>query len=214
MATPSFTELPDDIQVNILSFLTPSEISAVACTSHRFSPLPGLPSLWHAMCDRRWGQFTSPASWGPNCTSRRLYRALNQWENLIGFWRRIGHGYGSATGAHATCHPLLFFKWNSNCITGSQVSPCTEPGSYGVVKSPFVWLGTSPDGEMVSYSQLEEDLELEVGPGSDLVPVSVSFMGPNHLVVEPNRGFRSGDEDMEVAMGIESGSPPDRVLQT
>lgn len=83
-----------------------------------------------------------------------------------------------------------------------------------MVKSPFVWLGISPDGEMVSYRQPEENLESEVGPGSDLVPVSVSFVGPNHLVVEPNGGFRSGDEDIEVAVGIESGSPPDRVLHT
>lgn len=65
---------------------------------------------------------------------------------------------------------------------------------------------------MVSYRQQEEELHSEASPGSDPIPVSVSFVGPNHLVVEPNAGFRSGDEDMEVALGIESGSPPDRVL--
>ncbi|KAJ3697532.1 hypothetical protein LUZ61_001237 [Rhynchospora tenuis] len=210
MASPSFIELPDDIQVNIFSFLNPCEISAVACTSRRFSPLPGSPLLWLAMCDRRWGQFTSPASWGRSCTPRRLYRALDQWENLIGFWRRIGHGHGSG-GADATCHPLLFFQWNSDCITGSLVSPCSEPGSYNVVKSPFLWLGMSQDGDMVSYRQLQDELGLEAGPGSDPVEATVSFVGPNHLVIEPNGGFRSGDEAMEVIMGIESSSPPDQA---
>jgi hypothetical protein len=92
--------------------------------------------------------------------------------------------------------------------------PCAEPDSYNVVKSPFLWLGMSLDGEIVSYRQQEEELMSEVRPGSDPVPVSVSFVGPNHLVVEPDGGFRSGDEDMEVALGIVSGSPPDRVLQT
>lgn len=57
------------------------------------------------------------------------------------------------------------------------------------------------------------------GPSSDsdFVPVSVSFMGSNHFVVEENRSFyaeaRGGDSGVsdEVAE-IESTSPPDRLM--
>ncbi|KAJ3675597.1 hypothetical protein LUZ60_004639 [Juncus effusus] len=212
--SPSFTDLPSDIHLNILSFLPPSSISAVACTSRRFSPLPTSPSLWLAMCDRRWGRFTSPGSWAaPNCgsASRRLYNALDKWENLMGFWRRIGHGHGSG-GAHAARYPLVFFEWNENSITGFRVSPCNEPGSYDVVKSPFVSLGMSKDGETVCYRWFEEG-ESETDLGLDPIAVNVSFVGPNHLVVEEgNRGFGSEiEENLEVQLGIQSSSPPDQA---
>lgn len=66
---------------------------------------------------------------------------------------------------------------------------------------PFLWMGISKSGEAVSYLS---------GSDSDLVPVSVSFMGENHLVVEESGGGLrldlKGEDEEEVV-----GSPPDRV---
>ncbi|PKA58177.1 F-box protein [Apostasia shenzhenica] len=210
-----FTDFPDDVQLNILAFLSPAEISAFACTCRRFAALcsPSSPSavLWLALCERRWGSKTLLPRWS-TVPSPRLYKTLDRFEHLIGFWRRIGNdGQGAP--------PLVFFEWGTSCIIGSCVSPSTSAYSYAVRKIPFLWLGLSPAGETLSYlhpgCRVGSPTDLEVPPSDpDVIPVTISFMGCSHFVVEENCNFcRDMREDDSVDVpGMEAGSPPDRVM--
>ncbi|OAY79119.1 F-box protein [Ananas comosus] len=204
---PTFSDFPEDVQLNILSFLSPLEVSAFACTSRRFSSLCGGASsgtLWLAMCHRRWGSVTRPRSWSPSSSPRLLYRTLDRWENLIGFWRRVG--------ASAAAPALVFFEWGASSIAASAVSPSPGPGSYGVLKVPFLWMGLSPRGDPLCFllrpagSRSESPSEPS---DPDPIPVTVSFMGRNHFVVEEDRSF---DADAQEEDSVESTSPPDRVM--
>ncbi|OWM70758.1 F-box protein At3g12350 [Punica granatum] len=190
-----FGEFPEDVQLCILSFLSLPEIAAFACTSKRsLSLCSGGSRLWHALCDRRWGSKTLISRWGEGKISfRLLYRTLNEWDSLIGFWRRSGHPRPSSTAASPP--QLVFFEWGPKFLAGSRVSP-SQNGTYGVVKSPFLWLSLSPSGEAVNFLDPNEKSsgfpsEEAVREG-DFIPVNVSFMGASHLVVEENvQGFGS-----------------------
>ncbi|XP_042448101.1 F-box protein At3g12350-like [Zingiber officinale] len=223
----SFSDFPEDVQINILSFLSPSEVSAFACTSRRFAALCGVSdpdsALWLAMCERRWGSCTSLRSWSssPAASFSRLYKELDRWESLIGFWRRIGRG-----GPH-----LVFFEWGPSYIAGSRIFPAPDAcgEGYGVLKVPFLWLGLSRCGEAISLlhpggcSDSSADLlgtvpDSSVSPSGfsdrDLVPVSINFMGCSHFVVED--GHCCADGRTEDSTGfleeIEATSPPDRLM--
>ncbi|KAI0516478.1 hypothetical protein KFK09_009153 [Dendrobium nobile] len=201
----SFSEFPDDVQLNILSFLRPIEISAFACTCRRFAALcsPSSPStdLWLALCERRWGSKTELRRWSA-IPSPRFYKTLDRWEHLIGFWRRIGSGIPGTP-------PLVFFEWSHSCIIGSRISPSTFAASYAIRKVPFLWLGLSAAGETLSYLHPDNPLS-----DSDVIPVTISFMGCNHFVVEETRSFcvDPNMDDSEEVLAVEAGSPPDRVM--
>ncbi|KAL6983016.1 hypothetical protein U1Q18_016410 [Sarracenia purpurea var. burkii] len=235
----SFSDFPEDVQLCILSFLTPPEVSAFASTSKRFVSLCRSDGkLWFALCDRRWGSRTQIKKWGNGkVTYRQLYKTLNEYENLIGFWRRSGQG--KTAGVNSP--PLVFFEWGPSFVTGSRVSP-SKTCSYQVIKAPFLWLSIMSNGAPVSF--LDPDCQFELSDemansgefGSlenELVPVNVSFMGKTHVVVEENLSFAylnspegknigikrvsssgnlRGEED---GIGGESGSPgslPDRLI--
>ncbi|XP_010664505.1 F-box protein At3g12350 isoform X2 [Vitis vinifera] len=239
----SFSDFPEDVQLCILSFLTPSEIATFACTSKRFLSLCTCDSkLWFTLCDRRWGSKTQIKKWGSGkITYRLLYRTLIEWENLIGFWRRSGQ-----VTLGVASPPLIFFEWCPSFIIGSRVSP-SRLGTYHVIKAPFLCMSITPEGETMNFLdpdgkiESSEDFVNAVQAGfleNDLIPVHVSFMGKNHVVVEENlsftslnsqepknTGFRrsssSGNvraEDIGVVedmIGAESGSPgslPDRFM--
>lgn len=237
----SFSDFPEDVQLCILSFLAPSEISTFACTSRRFVSLCRSDrKLWYTMCDRRWGSKTQIRKWGNGQIAfKLLYKTLNELENLIGFWRRSGHGR-SAVGVGVESPPLIFFEWGSSFVTGSRVSPAKN-GTYQVTKSPFLWMSLTPNGEIVNFldpdgrKELPEDFAAsQLGfTENDLVPVNVSFMGKAHVVVEENSsfafvnsspeqrktGFRrtSSSNNLKVDDGgdviaAESGSLPDRFM--
>lgn len=239
----SFSDFPEDVQLCILSFLTPSEIASFACTSKRFLSLCTSDSkLWFTLCDRRWGSKTQIRKWGSGkITYRLLYRTLIEWENLIGFWRRSGQvTFGAASPT------LIFFEWGPSFIIGSRVSP-SKLGTYNVIKTPFLCMSITPEGETMNF--LGSDGKIESSDvftnaaqarflEGDVIPVHVSFMGKNHVVVEENlsftylnfqepktAGFRRSSsssnmraEDFGVAdemIGAESGSPgslPDRFM--
>ncbi|KAL7175648.1 hypothetical protein ACSBR2_029279 [Camellia fascicularis] len=238
----SFSDFPEDVQLCILSFLSPSELSSFASTSKPFVSLcRNDAKLWFALCDRRWGSKTQIRKWGNGkITYKQLYKALDEFEKLIGFWRRSGHG--KIAGLNSPPPPLVFFEWGSSFITGSRVSP-SKSGTYRVVKAPFLWISIMPNGAPVSFLDPECRFELfddlvksgELGLlENELVPVNVSFMGKNHVVVEENLSFAysnsnsnslegrqiefssvsssgnlRGDEDgaVEDVIGAESGSP-------
>ncbi|KAI8002800.1 F-box protein [Camellia lanceoleosa] len=173
------------------------ELSSFASTSKPFVSLcRNDAKLWFALCDRRWGSKTQIRKWGNGkITYKQLYKALNEFENLIGFWRRSGHG--KIAGLNSPPPPLVFFEWGSSFITGSRVSP-SKSGTYRVVKAPFLWISIMPNSAPVSFLDPECRFELfddlvksgELGLlENELVPVNVSFMGKNHVVVEENLSF-------------------------
>ncbi|XP_074264055.1 F-box protein At3g12350-like [Silene latifolia] len=194
----TFSDFPEDVQLCILSFLTPSDISAFACTSKRYASLCHVAShIWYALCDRKWGPHTHITKWcdGHVTSFKLLFSTLSELDRLIGFWRRSGSATanvnGSASGIIGDA-PLVFFEWGVSCVTGSRVSPATD-GSYSIIKSPFIWLSLSADGHPLNYVKTNpttEPTSTESSPGSssssnpELVRVNVNFMGNRHLVLE------------------------------
>ncbi|KAL8154031.1 hypothetical protein V2J09_011791 [Rumex salicifolius] len=194
----SFSDFPEDVQLCILSFLSPSDIFSFSCTSKYFVSLFCEESdLWYALCDRKWGSKTQIRKWGDGQVSfKLLYKILDEYENLIGFWRRIGGSGGSpdSDSISIDSSPLVFFEWGPSYVTGSRVSP-SKNGGYNVVTTPFVWISLSPEGEANSY--LDPNCGVESFDDTDytekdLVPVSVSFMGKGHVFVEECRQLDIG----------------------
>ncbi|KAK9164312.1 hypothetical protein Syun_005214 [Stephania yunnanensis] len=235
----TFSDFPEDVQLCVLSFLTPSEITSFSCTSKRYASLCREDDkLWFSMCHRRWGSKTQITRWGKGeIQFKFLYKTLNRWESLIGFWRRSGNAHAiAAASSPPPPPPLVFFEWGSSFVTGSNVSP-SKMGTCEVIKKPFIWMSVSSKGELVSFIDPEcqfglirdfvEVAELCVGVrDSDLIPVSVSFMGKNHFVVEEiksfltssspeekfyrkSSNFGNGEDDLggEEGIGIEGTSP-------
>ncbi|CAN8253831.1 unnamed protein product [Cochlearia groenlandica] len=185
MAIP-IGEIPEDIQLRILSFLTPKEISTFACTSKRFSSLCGQDAkIWHAICDRKWGKKTQIHNWLRlgKITFRLLYKTLIVFDNLIGFWRLCGGGSNPA----ASSPPLIFFEWSSSFVLGSKVLAVNND-TYRIRKTPFLVMSVSSQGRIESFVDLGSNL----GSGfvefeslkANLVPVDVNFMGNGHIIVE------------------------------
>ncbi|XP_028792842.1 F-box protein At3g12350 isoform X1 [Neltuma alba] len=239
----SFTDFPEDVQLCILSFLTPSDIATFACTSKRFGSLFSNDSkLWFSLCDRKWGSKTQITKWGNGKISYRLlYKTLNEWENLIGFWRRSG------PGSIAIASPsLVIFEWGQSFLAGSRVSP-SKTGTYDILKSPFLRMSLSSEGQVLNFldpdGQTEMSGNFEISgqfdmPDNELIPVNVSFMGKTHFVVEENQnlthfsspdqrkhGFRRSSSSTNLSsdyctvgedvVGADSGSPgslPDRLM--
>jgi hypothetical protein len=120
LSSLSFFDFPEDVQVCILSFLSPIEIANFACASKQFVSLSRNDTkLWYTMCDRRWGSKTQIAKWGcGKITYKLLYKTLHQYDNLIGFWRRCG----AKTGESALLlPPLISFDWGPSFLTASWV---------------------------------------------------------------------------------------------
>ncbi|GKB87224.1 F-box protein [Tanacetum coccineum] len=227
--TLEFTDFPEDVQLSILSFLTPSEISSFASTSKRFLALCRSDSkLWFSLCHRRFGSKTHITKWGNgNITFKYLYKTLIEYENLIGFWRlstssnqtqtRTSHdsGFSKVPG-------LLFFEWGESFITGFKVSP-SKGGSYDVVKEPFLYMGISPKGEIVNFLEMGKKIRADLNANAiselirsnnndELVSVDVNHMGQFHIVIEERVGFGgNGNVGNDELVGLESGSPPDRI---
>ncbi|XP_050209819.1 F-box protein At3g12350 [Mercurialis annua] len=217
--SPTFSDFPEDVQFCIFSFLSPTEIANFACTSKRFSPICQNDSkLWYSICDRRWGAKTQIKKWGNGKISYKLlYKTLNKWENLIGFWRRCGQSQQKQSPA------LVFFEWGASFLSGYSVSP-SQNGGYGVIKAPFLFMSVSPEGEIVNY--VDPSGELRFQEMADLIAVYVNFIGDMHFSVEENVDFLypnlkgecsngSGGDDVNVSTatttsncnGFECGSP-------
>ncbi|CAA0840716.1 F-box protein [Striga hermonthica] len=221
-----FSDFPEDVQLCVLSFLRPSDLVKFAITSKRFVPFWHDRRLWYTMCHRRWGSQTLINKWGGGDISyKRLYRILDEYENLIGFWRRYGESAAFPAASPPPTPPLVFFEWGPFYITGSRVSPSKNSG-YDVIKKPFLWMSVAPNGDSVNYldpdgsfSPTQEGMIGELGfAENELIRVSVSFIGERHVMVEENLGFsglgrvsNSGnlrDEEIENVYG----SPPDKLM--
>lgn len=210
--TMSFGDFPDDVQLCVLSFLRPSDLAAFACTCKRFDALYRHDQrLWFSLCHRRWGSKTLIHKWGGGRISyRQLYRFLNEYDSLIGFWRCCGDAVPAASAP-----PLVFFQWGPYYITGSRVSPSKNSG-YEVIQKPFLWMSISSIGEMVNYLDQDgraaltaEDLMAEpTVVESELIQVNVSFIGDCHMVVEEENLVSSRGEECDNVYG----SPPDRLM--
>lgn len=222
---PSFSDFPEDVQLCILSFLTPEEISTFACTSKQFGSLCRNDSsrLWYSMCDRKWGFKTQINKWGDGKIGfNKLYEKLSEYENLIGFWRRSGgiSGEGGISGDA----PLVFFEWGDSCVIGSRVTPCKD-GSYNVIKSPFIWMSLSSDGQPLNY--LKNAPQKDSNPSMDMIQVNVNFMGKGFVVLEESiwnfgksgsspdangNGYKNFDNVVMGSSEMEIGSPPDQIM--
>ncbi|XP_051150052.1 F-box protein At3g12350 [Andrographis paniculata] len=216
----TFGDFPEDVQLCVLSFLRPSDLAVFASTCKRFVSLYRHDQrLWFSMCDRRWGSKTLINKWGGGKISyKRLYRILDEYENLIGFWRRCGDSVASPP-------PLVFFEWGPSYISGSRISPARNRG-YEVVKKPFLWMSVASDGQPVSYldpdgrcALTEGDLMDESGIlESELIHVNVCFIGECHVVLEENLGLPGfskapflGNSKTEEYENV-YGSPPDSLM--
>ncbi|XP_012446117.1 F-box protein At3g12350 isoform X1 [Gossypium raimondii] len=206
----SFSDFPEDVQLCILSFLSLPDIANFACTSKRSVSLCcNDTKLWFTLCQRRWGPKTQINKWGGGqITYKLLYKTLTQWENLIGFWRHCGRA-----GLSGQCPRLIIFEWGPSFVFGSRVCP-SKNGTYHVTKSPFLWMGISPDGQIVYFLDLEGQTEIPSGDfGSwlefvcmdqNLVPANVNFMGKDHFVVEENSNFWHSSKSKDVLRRISS----------
>ncbi|KAL1220358.1 F-box protein [Cardamine amara subsp. amara] len=189
MALP-FNDIPEDLQLRILSFLSPPEISSFACTSKRFASLCQEDSkIWHALCNQRWGKKTQIKNWGNGqITFKLLYKTLKGLENLIGFWRLCGRANPIDSSP-----PLIFFEWCSSFVLGSRVLSINDD-TYQVKKTQFLLMGISSEGRIENFLDLD-------GKSRNLVPVDVNFMGNCHIMVDENRvvskGFSSGDDECD-----------------
>ncbi|XP_009134074.1 F-box protein At3g12350 isoform X2 [Brassica rapa] len=192
-------DIPEDLQLRILSFLSPTEICSFACTSKRFASLCREDrKIWHAVCDRRWGKKTQIQKWGNGRIAYKLlYRTLKRLENLIGFWRLCGRANPADSSP-----PLVFFEWGSSFVLGSRVLAINDD-TYRVRKTPFLVLGISSEGRTESFLDLDGNhrsgvsVDLSDLERSSLVPVDVNFMGNGHIMVEEqkSKGSSSGDDD-------------------
>ncbi|KAK8297998.1 hypothetical protein V6Z12_D05G226000 [Gossypium hirsutum] len=222
----SFSDFPEDVQLCILSFLSLPDIANFACTSKRSVSLCcNDTKLWFALCQRRWGPKTQINKWGGGqITYKLLYKTLTQWENLIGFWRHCGRA-----GLSGQCPRLIIFEWGPSFVFGSRVCP-SKNGTYHVTKSPFLWMGISPDGQIVYFLDLEGQTEIPSGDfGSwlefvcmdqNLVPANVNFMVMKLLRAESLGAYRtdlyrkciriSRIERALVVVGIERGGGKER----
>lgn len=96
-------------------------------------------------------------------------------------------------------------------------------GNYDVVKLPFLWMGFSPKGEIVNFLEPNSRIELDTNSisfgengvvccnGNELVLVDVNRIGEFHIVIEERVSFGNVSVMNEEMIGVESGSPPDRV---
>ncbi|KAL3677336.1 hypothetical protein R1sor_027284 [Riccia sorocarpa] len=206
----SLCSIGDDSLSAVLSFLSPSDIIACArvCRYLR-SFCKDDNKVWLPMCERRWGAQTSVQKWGRGkVLFRVLYSLLMKLDNLVGFWRGVGHG----------C--LVIFEWGPHYVMGSRVVPC-RPTSYEVHKIPFVWVGVSENGNQIClcdpdrsitphsseglssfndclkgespgrlrrrnpFSELDSDWDLEQQTLPEgLIVVDLHFVGELHIVME------------------------------
>ncbi|CAA7024710.1 unnamed protein product [Microthlaspi erraticum] len=208
MALP-LCDIPEDLQLRILSFLSPPEISSFACTSKRYASLCREDGkIWHGMCDRRWGKKTQIQKWGNGAiTYKLLYKTLIGLENLIGFWRLCGR-----VNPADSSPPLVFFEWGSSFVLGSRVL-ATKDDTYQVRKTPFLEMGISPEGRSENFLDLDGNRrssnEIDDFSRSNLVPVDVNFMGNGHIMVEENRFSREEQQKSPVAKGSSSDESED-----
>lgn len=204
----TFADFPQDIQFTILSFLCPKDIAIFSSTSKRFAPLSSDEKLWYAMCERRWGGKTQIEKWGAGKISfKLLYETLDQWSNLIGFWRRSGLLNNSPA-------ILIKFDWGPSFVAGTglrHLYNCDCDCDGDDREYPFVWMSLSPDGEIVSFLQLKAEIKkwddfdrcCQLGNVEDFVSVNVNLMDVKHVVIEENYGGQSSPGSSSVGESSE-----------
>ncbi|GFP93268.1 F-box protein at3g12350 [Phtheirospermum japonicum] len=130
------------------------------------------------MCHRRWGSQTLINKWGSGRISyRRLYRILDEYKNLIGFWRRCS----DSTAPASSSPPPVFFEWGPSYIAGSRVSQSKNKGYEAMIEKPFLWMSVAWNRKAMNYLDSdgkfvlnEEDLIGESGfVENELIRVNV-----------------------------------------
>ncbi|XP_073153014.1 F-box protein At3g12350-like [Henckelia pumila] len=221
----SFSDLPEDAQLRVLSFVSRPNLKAFACTSKKFSALcTNDDRLWLLKCTRRWGSRTQITKWGGGniISYKALFNLLKDYETLIRFWIYINE---SKELMPLSSPPLLLFEWCSFYITGYRVSP-SKDGGYGVIKTPFIWITATCDGEGLVYldtsngtvSLTEEDLlreDSEKLRTTELIIAEVDTQKYNVLLtIGENQDFSDFRRQLSDAEEYENvyRSPPDELM--
>lgn len=216
----SFSDFPEDVQLCIISFLHQSELEAFATTSKKYFDLCNNDErLWFLKCSRRWGSQTQIQNWGGGKISyRNLFRLLNQYQKLIGYW---GYNYISAGYSK-----LVLFEWGPFYIIGNRVLPSQHRG-YDVIKKPFVWITATSDGQTLNYLDRNETLPLterdlfrqdsEKLLGTELILVDIDLSENRCLWLRENRQFSEFRKLVQAGNGREEyefvyKSPPEGLI--
>ncbi|ONK59806.1 uncharacterized protein A4U43_C08F10900 [Asparagus officinalis] len=131
-STASFSDFPDDVQLAVLSLLhtrTRSEPDRGSPPSPAFPPflrplqpqIPNLLLLYLSMCRRRWGSKNPNSRLDLRLPS--LYRTLDRWAPLIGFWRP---DWELQEHPGAAARPL---RMGPSSINASRFPPRASPGA-------------------------------------------------------------------------------------
>ncbi|KAF8783974.1 hypothetical protein HU200_000066 [Digitaria exilis] len=200
----SIEDLPEDALLCILALLAPPDAAAAACACRRLASAVSSPSLPLALA-LRLGVPSPPLPPLPSppcpAAARRLLRSLHRLRRLLGLWRRLpSSASASFSHSHLPPAPLAAFEWAPRAtLAASFLAPFSSSSARGgdaaavsIARSPFVTLCVADSGDTVAA----------VGD----VPVSVNFVGNNHIVVE---ALAAGEDDEEVEMV--SGSPPEEM---
>lgn len=195
-AGTSIEDLPEDALLCILALLAPPDAAAAACACRRLASAASSPSLPLALA-LRLGVPSPPLPPLPSqpcpAAARRLLRSLHRLRRLLGLWRRLP----STSASSHSQSPLAAFEWAPRATLAASLLAPSSPERRGgdvsisISRSPFVTLSVADSGDTVAA----------LGD----VPVSVNFVGNNHIVVEA----LAAGEDEEVEMV--SGSPPEEM---
>lgn len=180
-AETALEDLPEDALLAILAFLAPPDAAAAACACRSLAAAASSPELPLALALRLGLPPPRPSPEACPASARRLFRSLHRLRRLLGLWRRL-------PSSHSASPSLAAFEWAPGATLAASL---LAPSSHGlaVSKTPFVTLSIAESGDTVAA--LGE------------VPVSVNFVGDNHIVVEAASG---GDEEE-----MEGGSPPEEM---
>nr|CAB3466020.1 unnamed protein product [Digitaria exilis] len=177
----SIEDLPEDALLCILALLAPPDAAAAACACRRLASAASSPSLPLALALR---------------LGVPLLRSLHRLRRLLGLWRRLPSSSSSASPhshSHSPPAPLAAFEWAPRAtLAASFLAPFSY--SVSIARYPFVTLCVAESGDTVAAAAVGD------------VPVSVNFVGNNHIVVE---ALAAAEDDEEVEMV--SGSPPEEM---
>ncbi|CAN6334144.1 unnamed protein product [Urochloa humidicola] len=194
-AGTALEDLPEDALLSILALLAPPDAAAAACACRRLASAASSPSLPLALALRLGAPSPLPAS-PPGCpaAARRLLRSLHRLSRLLGLWRRLPSSSSNSPSHSAHQSPsLAAFEWASAAPRATLAASLLSPSAPGVSRCPFVTLSIADSGDTVASAAAGD------------IPVSVNFVGNNHIVVEA--AAMGEDEEVEMV----SGSPPEEM---
>ncbi|KAK9803934.1 hypothetical protein WJX72_006279 [[Myrmecia] bisecta] len=129
--------LPACVLEHILGLLDVRDIASCGETCKELRLAAASDGLWRGICRVQWSSHTQLADWiigrSLGCfvlrehealaprNYRSLYRLLSKYEQLIGIWRGEPPGRPDMPAGNALRESLYEFRWQHDCIEGSQL---------------------------------------------------------------------------------------------